>query len=326
MQEPVLSHECLVEADIGGRGRVEAELLLLARHLDVGAVDDERADTPRPRRRRVRAGEDDERAGVAAVRDPLLRAAQLPAGAVGDSLGAQRSGVRSGIGLGECEGPDHAPGGEIGDESALLLVGPEGEDRERRGARVHGDGDADSRIRAGELLEHEDVREKVGAGTSELLGHADAHQPELAQLGEHLPREGVPAIPAGRVWRDLGVRELTGESLDGALLGGEREVHQAASIVGAMRRPPAFVLLLLLFAVGLSGCGGDGTKDPTKVVESWSQAINASDDETAAGLFAAGCGRDPGRPPHDAKGEAEALAFNSSLPCGGKIVKTSIDG
>ena len=97
---------------------------------------------------------------------------------------------------------------------------------------MHGDGDADSRIRSGKLFEHEDVGEEIGAGTSELLGHADAHQPELAQPGEHLPREGVLAIPAGRVWCDLGVRKLTGESLDGALLGGEREVHQAASIVG----------------------------------------------------------------------------------------------
>ena len=139
---------------------------------------------------------------------------------------AQRSRVRPRVGLGEREGPDHAAGSEVGNEPPLLLVGAEGEDRERGGARVHGDGDADARIRAGELLQHEDVGEEVGAGTSELLRHADAHQPELAQLREHLPREGVLAVPAGRVRCDLGVRELAGESLDGALLGGEREVHR----------------------------------------------------------------------------------------------------
>ena len=50
-----------------------------------------------------------------------------------------------------------------------------------------------------------------------------------------------------------------------------------------MRRPPAFALLLLLFAVAVSGCGGDDSSDPTKVVESWSQAINASDDEHRRG-------------------------------------------
>ena len=62
------------------------------------------------------------------------------------------------------------------------------------------------------------------------------------------------------------------------------------------------------------------------MVESWSQAINASDDETAA----ASSPRlrvviqDGART--TLEGEPEALAFNSSLPCGGKIVKTSVDG
>ena len=71
-----------------------------------------------------------------------------------------------------------------------------------------------------------------------------------------------------------------------------------------MRLPPAFVLLLLLFAVVVSGCGGDDPKIPTEVVESWSQAINASDDETAAEPLRPGCGRDPGRPSDDAEGQA----------------------
>ena len=53
-----------------------------------------------------------------------------------------------------------------------------------------------------------------------------------------------------------------------------------------MRRPPVFALLLLLFAVVVAGCGSDAPRDPARVVESWSQAINASDDDTAAGLFA----------------------------------------
>jgi limonene-1,2-epoxide hydrolase len=62
------------------------------------------------------------------------------------------------------------------------------------------------------------------------------------------------------------------------------------------------------------------------VVESWSQAINASDDDTAANLFApAAVVIQDGRQT-TLKGKPEALAFNSSLPCGGKIVKTSIAG
>ena len=93
-----------------------------------------------------------------------------------------------------------------------------------------------------------------------------------------------------------------------------------------MRRTPPFLLLLLVFTVLMAGCGSDKSADPTKVVESWSQAINASDDETAAGLFAPGVlviqdGRQA-----TLEGDAESLAFNSSLPCGAKIVKSSLQG
>ena len=93
-----------------------------------------------------------------------------------------------------------------------------------------------------------------------------------------------------------------------------------------MRRPPVFALLLLLFAAAMAGCGSDEPSDPTKVVESWSQAINASDDDTAAGLLApaAVVGQDGTRT--TLNGKPEALAFNSSLPCGAKIVKTSSKG
>jgi limonene-1,2-epoxide hydrolase len=93
-----------------------------------------------------------------------------------------------------------------------------------------------------------------------------------------------------------------------------------------MRRTPAFVLLMLVFAAAGSGCGSDDSNDPTSVVESWSRAINASDDDTAAGLFAPDSVVIQDGRHTRLTGEPEALAFNSSLPCGGKIVKTSIQG
>ena len=242
------------------------------------------------------------------------------------SLGAQRSGVRSRVGLGECEGPDHAPGGEIGDEAALLLVGP----KARIGsvaALVCTATVTPTPASARESSSSTRMYERKSApAPPSSSGTQTPISPSSPSCANTSPGEGVPAIPAGRVWRDLGVRELAGERLDGALLGSEREVHQAASIVGAMRRPPAFVLLLLLFAVVLSGCGGDDTKRSHQVVESWSQAINASDDETAAGLFAPDAVVIQDGRRTTLKGEAEALAFNSALPCGGKITKTSIDG
>src|SRR4051812_3278740 len=92
-----------------------------------------------------------------------------------------------------------------------------------------------------------------------------------------------------------------------------------------MLRPFAFALLLLLFAV-VSGCGGDDSHDPTQGVESWSQGIKPGDDDPAANLFApAAVVIQDGRQT-TLKSKPEALAFNSSLPCGGKIVKTSMAG
>ena len=96
-----------------------------------------------------------------------------------------------------------------------------------RGARVHGDGDADPGVGARELLQHEDVREEVGPRAAVLLGHADAHQAELAKLREELGREAVLAIPRGRVRNDLGLGDLARERLDLALVLAEREVHRA---------------------------------------------------------------------------------------------------
>ena len=93
-----------------------------------------------------------------------------------------------------------------------------------------------------------------------------------------------------------------------------------------MRRPLAFALLSILFSVAVSACGSDKPSDPTKVVESWSQAINASDDDTAAGLFAPDAVVIQDGRRTMLKDEAESLAFNSSLPCGGKIVKTTTQG
>src|SRR5205814_5451911 len=66
-----------------------SELLLLAGHLDVGRVQHERGDAARPGRVRIGAREEDERAGVRAVRDPLLGAGDAPAVRLLHRCGAQ---------------------------------------------------------------------------------------------------------------------------------------------------------------------------------------------------------------------------------------------
>ena len=59
---------------------------------------------------------------------------------------------------------------------------------------------------------------------------------------------------------------------------------------------------------------------PPAVVRQWSRALNANDNEAAAALFAPGAR--VVQPGVDVKLTAKlALAFNASLPCGGRILE-----
>jgi hypothetical protein len=93
-----------------------------------------------------------------------------------------------------------------------------------------------------------------------------------------------------------------------------------------VRRPPAFLLLLFVFASLLAGCGADDSADPAGVVDSWSQAVNGSDDEKAAALFAPDALVIQDGRRTTLKDRAAALAFNSSLPCGYKVVEQKVTG
>ncbi len=108
VQEPVAVHDDAVETEVRGRRRVEPELLLLAGHLDVIGVEQERGYAARALGSGIRPGEDEERRRVAAVRAPLLRSVDPPAAAVAVPHGRrpQRSGVRPRPRLGERERPD----------------------------------------------------------------------------------------------------------------------------------------------------------------------------------------------------------------------------
>ena len=90
------------------------------------------------------------------------------------------------------------------------------------------DRDAHARVRARELLEHEDVGKEVGSGAAVFLGHADSHQAELGELAEQLTREAVVAIPLGGVGLDLLGAEIARERLDLALLRIQLEVQARA--------------------------------------------------------------------------------------------------
>ena len=220
VEQPVAADARALDREIDGRRRVEAELLLLARDPHVLGVEDEARDAARAGRRRVGAREEEERPGARPVGDPLLRPGDRPAVAVGG-----RAVVRSEPasepepGSVSANAPSCSPRASGGTKRARLLVGAEREDRQRRRARVHRDRHPDAGVGARELLEHEDVREEVGARAAVLLGDADAHQPELGELRDRArpgsgardpsrPRSGrspprrtrarAPGSPAGR--------------------------------------------------------------------------------------------------------------------------------
>ena len=224
-EQPVPPDLGALDHDVVRHGGIEAELLLLSRDSHMVGVEDEGRDALGPRRVGVGAGEEQERRGVLAVRDPLLGAGDRPAVAVLLGLRAKRAGIGAGFGLGQREGADALATRERRDEARPLLVGAESEDRERASARVHRDRDANAGVGTRELLEHENVGQEVGARAAVLLRDTDAHEPELGELRIEVARESVLAVPVRGVRRDLGVRELTRERLDLPLVVGELEVH-----------------------------------------------------------------------------------------------------
>lgn len=84
-------------------------------------------------------------------------------------------------------------------------------------------------------------------------------------------------------------------------------------------------LALLAAALLLPGCGSSNPS-PESVVRAWSQALNTDDNERAADLFAPGAQVvQPGQTLR-LRTHAEAVAWNSALPCAGEIVSIKAAG
>jgi hypothetical protein len=86
----------------------------------------------------------------------------------------------------------------------------------------------------------------------------------------------------------------------------------------------AFVALVLVILAVAAGCGG-GSASPESVVREWSDALNAGDNERAADLFARGAQIVQGNSVVFLQTHADAVDFNSALPCSGKIVDLTTD-
>jgi limonene-1,2-epoxide hydrolase len=83
--------------------------------------------------------------------------------------------------------------------------------------------------------------------------------------------------------------------------------------------------LLAAAALLLPGCGSSNPS-PESVVRAWSQALNTDDNERAADLFAPNAEVvQPGQVLR-LRTHAEAVAWNSSLPCAGQIVSIKTAG
>ena len=74
-----------------------------------------------------------------------------------------------------------------------------------------------------------------------------------------------------------------------------------------------------------SGCG-DSPPSTQSVVRAWSQALNADDNKGAADLFAPGAEVVQGPSVIRLRTHAQAEAWNSALPCSGRIVSIKSHG
>ena len=83
--------------------------------------------------------------------------------------------------------------------------------------------------------------------------------------------------------------------------------------------------LVLLFAAVLAGCGSTPPSSES-VVRAWSQELNSGDNEAAAKLFAAGAEIVQAGTTLRLDTQAQALAWNTALPCSGRIVSITTNG
>jgi len=78
--------------------------------------------------------------------------------------------------------------------------------------------------------------------------------------------------------------------------------------------------LLLVAVVLLTACGGRHSASPAAVARSWSAALNRADDAVAASLFAPSAEvLQNGRLVLQTR--RDAVRWNASLPCGGRITR-----
>jgi len=93
-------------------------------------------------------------------------------------------------------------------------------------------------------------------------------------------------------------------------------------------------IALVLVLAGGAGCGSDNTfagkrtpaSEPERVIRAWADTLRRGDVTAAARFFAVPSVVANGTPPVVLSTRAEVRAFNSSLPCGARLLRTSSSG
>jgi len=93
-----------------------------------------------------------------------------------------------------------------------------------------------------------------------------------------------------------------------------------------MRRDAVFALLIAVLPAAIVGCGGTAAGGPAAVVDAWTKALDGGDDAAAAKLFAKDAIVVQAGRRLTLAGQAEALSFNASLPCGATVVSEQTAG
>ncbi len=85
------------------------------------------------------------------------------------------------------------------------------------------------------------------------------------------------------------------------------------------------VILASVVLTAIAGCGGSPPSTES-VVRAWSQALNTEDNERAADLFARNAEIVQGDTVTTLRTHRDAVRWNSSLPCSGRIVSITAKG
>jgi hypothetical protein len=97
----------------------------------------------------------------------------------------------------------------------------------------------------------------------------------------------------------------------------------------SIARPALLVTLAAVTGLLASCGGGNDAGEPSlpaghqavSVIEGWVETLSKGDVEGAAGYFALPSVAENGAPPVILRSHADVIAFNSSLPCGAKLVR-----